>query len=100
MSNEQSIRDEIAEAMIGVQSADGREWFIFGDTEDDRADTLVLADAIMPLVRRIQAEALREASDLMLDPEEGLPFDDDEDRAIPSAWLLEQSARIEGRQHD
>lgn len=58
MSDEQSIRGEIAEAMIGVKSAD-LNWFIFGDTEDDRADTLVLADAILasPVIRRIQAEA-------------------------------------------
>lgn len=46
-------------------------------------------------VRGSQAEALHAAADQMLDPQSGLPFDDDADRAIASAWLHERADRIE-----
>lgn len=43
----------------------------------------------------IQAEALSEAAERMMDEHDGLPFDDDQDRAIASAWLIEEADRID-----
>jgi len=64
-------------------------------TDEGASRTADYADALMPLVKRAQAEALREAAHLMLDEQGGLPFDDDHDRAITSAWLMEHADRIE-----
>lgn len=59
------------------------------------------AAALMPLVKRAQAEALREAAELVMDPRDGLPFNADHDLAIVSAWLDETADRIEQEvEHD
>lgn len=54
-----------------------------------------IAAALTPLLNSVRAEALREAAQVMLDGDRGLPFDDDQDVAIPSAWLVEYADRIE-----
>lgn len=51
--------------------------------------------AIMPLVRRAQADKVRQAAELVMDPRDGLPFNADHDLAIVSAWLDETADRIE-----
>lgn len=79
-----TTRDEIAQVI--------REYL---PGADGKSDSQTIAGEIMPLVRRAQTEALREAAELMLDGDEGLPFDDDQDVAIPSAWLMEHADRIE-----
>lgn len=54
-----------------------------------------LAAALMPLVRRAQADKVREAAELVMDPRDGPPFNADHDLAIVSAWLDEMADRIE-----
>lgn len=63
MNDQQSIRNELVEALIGVRSVDITSLEILGDNDEDRLDAGALADSVLasPVIRRIQAEALREA---------------------------------------
>lgn len=65
MSDEQSIRDEIADEIAGVVTGEGYYSTTIGIDAAQEA-----ADAIMPLVRRIQAEAWdRCVGEMPIDPD-------------------------------
>lgn len=60
MSDEQSIRDEIADEIAGVVTGKGYYSMVIGiDAAHEAADQILAS----PVIRRIQAEALREAAD-------------------------------------
>lgn len=63
MSDEQSIRDGIAQVTVNVAAPTSQAWLAFQGGENHREYVRRIAAAVMPLIRRIQAEALREASD-------------------------------------
>lgn len=93
MDIEEEIAQGIASAFFAMEAGytPTEAWEIPTPSPGDRA----LAAALMPLVKRAQADEVREVADLVMDPRDGLPFDGDHDLAIVSAWLKEAADRIE-----
>ncbi len=72
MSDEQSIRDEIADEIAGVVTGEGYYSMTIGIGAAREAADLLLAS---PVIRRIQAEALRSArADIQAYTDAGSPF--------------------------
>lgn len=93
---------EFARAMYEAPAPDEAEGAVWPPGHpEDVGWWMSRAAAVMPLVRRAQADKVREAAELALDPRDGIPFGAEHDLAIVSAWLDEEADRIEQEvEHD